>query len=92
MATVTNTGYLTDIQNLSIDGASWTPLSIVANNVLIHSRSNHAIKISLDPAGATYFTIPGNQSLTVDANSNSKEYYLQGTGADTVEIIVTDEG
>ena len=92
MATITNSGYLGSISNTAIDGSTWTAVSIVGNNCLIHSRAGTAIKISLSATGTPYFTIPAGQSLTLDASSNSKTVYAQGAGADTVEVILSVEG
>lgn len=96
MATPTNTGYKSEILNVDINDASWTsvPFAAIPNNLLIVSRGQLEMKMSLDPAGATFITIPSGQSLTYDSNlSKDTGIYLQAaSGTDTAEIIATYEG
>lgn len=96
MATPINSGYSSEILNVAISGSGYVPVSFskIPNNVLISSRAGLPFYVSLDPAGATYFTVPVGQSLTYDWNMGraTLALYLKGAGSDTAEIIATYEG
>lgn len=96
MATAVNSGYGSEIINVAVGTGAWTAITFtrIPNNVLISSRAGKAMKVSLDPSGATYLTIPEGNSLTYDWNIGTLtgSLYIQGTVSDTAEIIATSEG
>jgi hypothetical protein len=96
MATPVNSGYASEIFNVSISAAGFVPVTFtkIPNNVLISSRGKIDMQVALDAAGTTYFTIPAGTSLTYDWNMGTKTntLFLKSTGSDTAEIIATYEG
>jgi hypothetical protein len=94
MATAINSGFRTEIVNLAVDDTAWTPLTFTdkTNNLLVRMRETSGeLKISLDATGATYFTIPQGQSITIDWYAGKETpIYIQATVASaTAEIFAT---
>ena len=95
MAQSVNAGFSSEIVNLAILAASYTALTLTKrpNNLLIRMRGAGDVLVSLDNAGATYFTIPNGTSLTYDWNAGRETniLFLKGSVNGTAEIIVTYE-
>lgn len=95
MAQAVNAGFSSEIVNLSVTDTGWTALTLTKapNNLLLRFRTTGDLYVSLDAAGATYFTIKDGLSLTYDwsAGKITNILYLKGSVAGTVEAIVTYE-
>jgi hypothetical protein len=95
MSQAVNAGFSSEIINLAVGTGTWNALTLTIrpNNLLIRLREAGDLKISLDPLGATYFTIPDGTSLTYDWNAGKETdiLYLQGSVSGTAEIIATYE-
>jgi len=95
MAQAVNAGFTSEIVNLAVTTVAWTPLTLTSrpNNLLIRLRESGDLKVSLDSAGVTFFTIPDGTSLTYDWNAGRlvNIVYLQSSVNGTAEIVVTYE-
>lgn len=94
MATAINSGFRAEIFNLAVDNSAWTPLTVTdkINNICIRIREAAGdLKISLDAAGATYFTVPQGTCFTIDwyTNKETAIYIKASVATATAEIFVT---
>jgi hypothetical protein len=101
MATPTNSGYRTQIKNLTVNSTSWTTFDLteIPNNLCLRLREAGDLKVALNdaigPLQPEYFTIPSGTALTYDWNAGKKTniiYLKASIASGTAEIIATYEG